>query len=90
MDIVFCIDYTSSMAAGFNEIREMILLICTIILVTNSDVRIGLIKFRSNHDPWCTRVLVFTRKINNLRKWLHDDEPGGKTPDKCEDVGKKK
>jgi len=89
MDIVFCIDYTSSMTSHFNTIRATIISIWMIVLHIQGDVRIGLVKFRSTYDLWNTYVHHFTANINVFQQWLDSDEPGGVCPDGYEAVGKK-
>ncbi len=89
MDIVFCVDYTSSMISYFRQILAIITSISTMVLGMQGNVRIGLIKFRSSYDTWNTNVYEFTGNINVLRQWLGIDEPGGVSPDGYEAVGKK-
>ncbi len=89
MDIVFCVDYTSSIISYFGQILAIITSISTMILGMQGNIRIGLIKFRSIYDTWNTNVYEFTGNINVLRQWLGTDEPGGICPDGYEAVGKK-
>jgi len=88
MDIVLCIDYTSSMTSYFNTIREKMVSFSRMALKSEGDIRIGLVKFRSDYDSWKTNLHGFTDNINVLRQWLYHDEPGGISPDGYEAVGK--
>jgi hypothetical protein len=90
MDIVFCIDYTSSMASYFTQVRTMVLGIQAMTLANVPDVRIGLIKFRSCDDSWIIRKHDFTQNRTILQQWLYGDNPSGIGPDGSEAVGKKK
>ncbi|CAF1580758.1 unnamed protein product [Rotaria sp. Silwood1] len=86
-DIVFCIEHTSSIMSYFNQIRTTILGICVKALAAQSDVRIGIIKFRSRHDAWTTQVYGFTQNIDTIQQMLSNDQLGGGSPDEYEAVG---
>ncbi|CAF5042192.1 unnamed protein product [Rotaria sp. Silwood1] len=89
IDIVVCIDYTSSIMSYFGEIRKMILSIGTMTLASHGDVRIGLIKFRSCYDRWRTQVHGFISNIDAIEQILTDQDLGGESPDGYKAVGKK-
>ncbi|CAF1381969.1 unnamed protein product, partial [Rotaria sp. Silwood1] len=87
IDIVVCIDYTSSIMSYFGEIRKMILSIGTMTLASHGDVRIGLIKFRSCYDRWRTKVHGFISNIDAIEQILTDQDLGGESPDGYKAVG---
>ena len=89
MDLVFCIDYTSSIAADFHKIHQVILGIIVIAMASRgADVRLALVKFRSVVDVWTTQVDGFTRDSNEFRQWLNNEDRDGGSPDTWEAVGK--
>ncbi|CAF0980232.1 unnamed protein product [Rotaria sordida] len=85
-DVVFCIDYTSSIMSYFNQIRTMILAICTMALTNQNGVRISIIKFQSHGDDWATRVYGFTQDLNAINQMLTNENPDGVSPDGYEAV----
>ena len=89
MDLVFCVDYSSSIAADFTRIRLMIFnIIVSAMLVRSVITRLALVKFRSTTDEWTTRVNGFTRDRNEFEEWLDDEERDGGSLDTWEAVGK--
>ncbi|CAF2637735.1 unnamed protein product [Rotaria sp. Silwood2] len=87
IDIVICIDYTSSIMSYFDQIRIMSLVICAVALTNQDGVRIGIIKFRSCYDRWRTQVYGFTQNINVINQILTGNDLGGTSPDRCKVVG---
>ncbi|CAF5025886.1 unnamed protein product [Rotaria sp. Silwood1] len=88
IDLVFCIDFTSSTMSNFNQIHPNVLGICVTASASQGDVRIGIIKFRSCHDTWKTKVYGFTQNMHTIQQVLSDYDLGGGSSDGYEAVGK--
>jgi hypothetical protein len=90
MDVVFCLDNSSSMLPYSNTIRDKIVSISERVLQIQGDVGIGLVKFSSADGLSNTNVYGFTTNKNVLGQWLCSDEPSGGSSDGYEPIGKKK
>jgi hypothetical protein len=88
VDVVFCVDYTSSMASYFRQIPGMIESLYETLIQNGCNVRMSLVQFRSVYDLWRTNEHGFTGNVATLLQWLASDTPGGVSPDGCEAVGK--
>ncbi|CAF3709022.1 unnamed protein product [Rotaria sp. Silwood1] len=87
IDLVFCIDFTSSTMSNFNQIRPNVLSVCVTASASQGDVCIGIIKFRSCHDTWKTKVYGFTQNIHTIQQVLSDYDLGRGSPDGYEAAG---
>lgn len=91
LDLVFCVDYSSTMALHYQVIKREILNFLVRSRVDHiQTVRIGLVNFRSTTD----RVIVvnrgFTDDPNVLRDRLLAEEPDGSARGGDRGVGKPK
>ncbi len=90
MDVVFCVDNSSSMVLYSNIVRDKIVSVSGGALQIQGDVRVGLVKFTSVDGLPNTNVYGFTRSKNIVEQWLRSDEPSGGRSDGYEPIGKKK
>lgn len=90
IDMAFCLDYTSSMASAFDQIKRIIFQVFDIALASGqNDPRTSLIKFRSHQDHPVTITYLFTGNRNVFKEWLYSDQPTGGSEDGYKAVGKK-
>jgi Mg-chelatase subunit ChlD len=91
MDIVVCLDCSSSITSFFNAIRSTILSIVNKTLVYHpSDVRIALIEFRSHTDYSVTNIHPFTSSMDTFKEWINAVKTDGGGPDGSKAVGKRR
>ncbi|CAF0723027.1 unnamed protein product [Rotaria sordida] len=87
MDIVVCLDCSSSMTSYFNHIRLDILSIVNELLIEHqSDVRIALIEFQSHTDYWITNIHPFTSSMNLFQEWMNAARTEGKNSNECKAI----
>ncbi|CAF4012866.1 unnamed protein product [Rotaria sp. Silwood1] len=90
INLVICLECTSSMASYLNEVRRMIISIFNSTVALNPNaIRMSLIQFRSRarHDVWLTNTYASTQNINVLNQWPHKIEAFGGSEDEGEAVG---
>ena len=78
LDLVFCLNFSSTMAHHYPVIKRKIL---NLLVRTRVDrietVRIGIVSFRSTTDRFLVVNRGFTDDPNVLRDWLLAEEPDG-------------
>jgi hypothetical protein len=88
VDIVFCMDYTTSITSYFSKACRMIESTGEMFLQDGRDVRMSLVKFRSADDLWQHNVHGFTQDVATLLQWLLSNTPDGVGSDHNKAVGK--
>ncbi|CAF5082489.1 unnamed protein product, partial [Rotaria sp. Silwood1] len=89
INLVLCLECTSSMASYLNEVRRMIISILNSTVALNPNaIRMSLIQFRSRarHDVWWTNTYAWTESINVLNQWSDNIEAFGGSEDEGEAV----
>ena len=91
MDIVICLDCTSSITSYFRKILQTIdsILNSVAIMQDQSDIRMALIEFRSHYDRFLTNTHPFTQSISTFRQELKNVRPEEDGRDAAEAIGKK-
>ncbi|CAF0829112.1 unnamed protein product [Rotaria sp. Silwood1] len=81
MDIVICLDCTSSVASFICQVRDRIWSIIEPIIENKSDIRLALIEFRSHDDSWVTVIHPFTHSARIFQDWLSNTQAEGGSQD---------
>jgi hypothetical protein len=86
LDLVFCLDCTSSMGSVIRSCQDSIMSLAnTIIMSEGQDVRISFIPYRDHNmnEEYCTKVYPFTRDIAQMQKNVNAQSPmgGGDIPE---------
>ncbi|MCU0728046.1 MAG: HEAT repeat domain-containing protein [Planctomycetes bacterium] len=76
-DIVFAFDSTGSVCGHLDLIQERILLRCRALTDLGSDVRVGVVAFRTARQPETTQVLPLTHDLDVVRRFVADAKAGG-------------
>jgi hypothetical protein len=93
IDLMICLECTSSMTSYLGRVRQMLILTLMTILGRNQNtIRMSVIQFRmrERRDPWLTNAFTSTQDINIVQQWLNNIEAFGGSDDECEAVGKRK
>jgi hypothetical protein len=90
MDLVLCIDYTSSIKPYYKQLRKTVQSISSEALTLDQGyVRIAVAKYRSAQDIPCMILYGFTQDRNTIERWLSIDQPDGGSRSGYGDMGKK-
>ena len=93
IDLVFCLECTSSMAVNLNRVREMLISVSNAVLARNQNtIHLSLIQFRSctPDGPWMTKLFASTKDNDAFKEWLDNIQGFGGSEDECEAIGKRK
>ena len=88
VDLVFCIDYASTIISHIDQIRKI--LNSTWALKNRHDIGIGLVKLDARSHLGIPQVHGSTQSVNELIRELSPDKQGEINPDGYEAVGMKK
>jgi hypothetical protein len=71
VDIVLCLDTTSSMKNDIDAVRELLIPMLERIIADFSSFRIGMVLYKDYFEEYLTRVIPFTRDFEGVRKSLN-------------------
>jgi hypothetical protein len=77
LDIVFCLDTTSSMQDDIDEIRTALSPMLAQKITQFQSFRIGMVLYKDYFDEYLTRVVPFTREIDQFQRTLNNIHVGG-------------
>jgi hypothetical protein len=77
VDIVLCLDTTSSMRDDIDEVRRALIPMLNSTIAEFSSFRIGMVLYKDYYDEYLTRVISFTNNFSGFQRTLNSIRVGG-------------
>jgi hypothetical protein len=77
VDMVICLDTTSSMKDDIDEVRQALIPMLTRIIAEFSSFRIGMVLYKDYYEEYLNRVIPFTEDFSRFQRTLNGIRVGG-------------